>query len=387
MLFDDVRHAFGSVQHDTLAAILRLLNFPSHLIDILMNAATGATLHMGGENGIIEALAKFRAGIAQGCPMSALLFCILLELRFRMVLHDIPKPRSKCGDFGHVAYMDDTTYLLDQVSDIQQLLSNLYQTGILTHLHTSTAKLVVAVVHRQGLQVIFDKLDILAGGSTAPIADGKMYIRLLGRHAMPHVFHTNDFIKMMSASRKASIVLRYVRLPANYPILMYNASAGGAHRWLGGIRPPPPGLMRLSDHPAASALRATANWSPIPSALFLQPLEAGWTGIQSTTVVMLLQFLLNYIKQVNHPNPIARYSVMRSLWRARQGFSKHMSCTQTPLSIICPAHSTDHSRFLNLMHSMDIEIHFPACIMEQEDDIPMYKANHSVEANQIHAWM
>ena len=140
-----------------------------------------------------------------------------------------------------MAYMDDTTYLLDEVTDIQQLLSNLYQTGIMTHLHTSTVKLVVAVTHRQGLQVIFDKPDILAGGSIAPMADGKMYIRLLGRHAMPHIFHTNDFMKMMSASRRASIVLRYARLPANYPILMYNASAGGAHRWLGGIRPPSPG--------------------------------------------------------------------------------------------------------------------------------------------------
>ena len=119
MVFDDLRHAFGSVQHDTLEAILRLLHFPPHLISILMNAAIGATLHMGGKNGIFEALAKFRAGIAQGCPMLALLFCILLELRIHMVLHDIPKPQSKCGDFGHVAHMDDTTYLLDQVTDIE----------------------------------------------------------------------------------------------------------------------------------------------------------------------------------------------------------------------------------------------------------------------------
>ena len=148
MVFDDVRHDFGSVQHDTLEAILRLLNFPLHLTSILMNAATGATLHMGGKNGIILTVAKLRAGIALGCPMSALLFCILLELRIRMVLHGIPKPQSKCGDFGHVAYMDDATYLLDQVIDIQQLLSNLYQTGMMTHLHTSTVKLVVAAAHR-----------------------------------------------------------------------------------------------------------------------------------------------------------------------------------------------------------------------------------------------
>ena len=139
-------------------------------------------------------------------PNVSTLICILLELRIRMVLHDIPKPQSKCGDFGHVAYMDDTTYFLDQVSGIQQLLINLYQAGIMIHLHTSTVKLLVAVTRRQGLQVIFDRRDIFARGSAAPMADGKTYIRLLGTHAMPHVFHTNDFIKMMNASRKASIV-------------------------------------------------------------------------------------------------------------------------------------------------------------------------------------
>ena len=76
----------------------------------------------------------------------------------------------------------------------------------MTHLHTSTVKLLVAVTRRQGLQVIFDRPDILAGGSAAPMADGKTYIRLLGRHAMPHIFHSNDFIKMMNTSRRASIV-------------------------------------------------------------------------------------------------------------------------------------------------------------------------------------
>ena len=65
--------------------------------------------------------------------------------------------------------------------------------------------------------------DILGGRSAAPIAHGKTYIWLLGRHAMPHVFHANDFIKRMNASRRASIVLRYTKLPANYPILMYRA--------------------------------------------------------------------------------------------------------------------------------------------------------------------
>ena len=258
--------------------------------------------------------------------MSALLLCILLEPRICMVLHGIPKPRSRCGDFGHVAYMDDTTYRLDQVTNIQQLLSNLYQTGIMTRLHTSTVKLVVAVTHRQGLQVLLDRPDILAGGSRVPIADGKMYIRLLGRHAMPHIFHTNDFIKMMSASREHSTKICHITSKLSH--FNVQCFCRGAHRWLGGITSPSLGSMRLSDHPAASALRATANWDSVPPALFLQRLEAGWTGIQPTTIVMLLQFLLNSIKQVSHTNPIVRFSVLRSLWRARQKFSEHVSCAE-----------------------------------------------------------
>ena len=64
-----------------------------------------------------------------------------------------------------------------------------------------------------------------------------------------------------------------------------------------------------------------------------------------------------------------------------------MSCAQQSLSSICPVHYLDLSRFLNLMHHMDIETHFPSSIMEMDDDIPMYKASHPMEASQIHAWM
>ena len=173
LVLDDVRHVFGSVQHEKLKSILHLLCFPPHLIDILMHAATGVTVHMGGFGGIAQAMAKFRARIAQGCPMSALLFCILLEFHIQMVLHDIPLPQSSCGNFAYIAYMDDTTYLLNTVSDVQHLLNNLYQTDIKTHLHTSTIKLLVVVVHRQRMQTIFHRPHILARGSRAPAVDGQ----------------------------------------------------------------------------------------------------------------------------------------------------------------------------------------------------------------------
>ena len=107
----------------------------------------------------------------------------------------------------------------------------------------------------------------------------------------------------------------------------------------------------------------------------------------TTHHIMLQQFLLNYIKQASHTNPIVKYSVLWSLWRAWQSFSEHMSYVRQPLSSICPGHYIDHSRFLILMHHMGTEVHFPSSIMEMEDDIPMHKANNPMEANQIHAWM
>ena len=64
------------------------------------------------------------------------------------------------------------------------------------------------------------------------------YIRVVGRHALPHVFHWEDYIKLMKSSRRAAIAMRCVKLPANYPILMYSAAGGGMQRWMAAVRPP-----------------------------------------------------------------------------------------------------------------------------------------------------
>ena len=64
-----------------------------------------------------------------------------------------------------------------------------------------------------------------------------------------------------------------------------------------------------------------------------------------------------------------------------------MSYAEQPVSSICLVHYTHHSRLLILMYHMDKETHFPSSIMEMDNDIPMYKASHPMEASQIHAWM
>ena len=77
IVLNDIRNAFGSVQRTTLEHILGLAGFHERWISIIMGVARKSRIHMGGRKGIKMAIAVFRAGIAQGCPISALIFCAL----------------------------------------------------------------------------------------------------------------------------------------------------------------------------------------------------------------------------------------------------------------------------------------------------------------------
>ena len=87
--------------------------------------------------------------------MSALLFCLVLELRIAIVLWKVQIPSSACGWFGHVAHMDDATYLLQDLDDVQKVLTNVQHTGVLTHLHSATTKLLVVITDKRGLHTNF----------------------------------------------------------------------------------------------------------------------------------------------------------------------------------------------------------------------------------------
>ena len=51
---------------------------------------------------------------------------------------------------------------------------------------------------------------------------------LLGRHALPHIFHKQGFCRLMAACRWAVAPISMERLPSHYPVHMYNAVGGNA---------------------------------------------------------------------------------------------------------------------------------------------------------------
>ena len=106
---DDFWHAYGSIVHDTLRCLLRLAGFPEVVVDLLLLATTEATLHMGGSGGVAEALARLLAGVAQGCPAPAMVFCVVAEVGTFLALLRVSACGGPGGPFSRLGYMDDTT--------------------------------------------------------------------------------------------------------------------------------------------------------------------------------------------------------------------------------------------------------------------------------------
>ena len=266
LVMDDFRHAYGSVVHDTLRCLLRLASFPEVVIDLLLLATTEATFHMGESGGVAEALAPLLASVAQGCPARAMVFCVVAEVRAFQALLRVPLRWGPGGPFNRLGYMDDTTWCIDSESDLPLFADNLQRAGLKTNLFSSGPKQLLVIALCEAFQVNFHPLSVHMGGSRMPVHQGPGYVRIVGRHLFPHVYHKVDKAKLFIASRRASRALAMVWLTSNYPCQMCSAVAGGQQRWQAGVRPPTYDSMRVADQAAASVLRAVTGWHALPSA-------------------------------------------------------------------------------------------------------------------------
>ena len=180
-------------------------------------------LHLGGYQGVEGALASYEAGLGQGDPISALLHCLLGELRAALFLSSaglLARPARPLRRFG---WIDDTSWLAESYLDAQCLVAQ--RTAIPARL----------LLQRSG-----------------PGA----FIYLLGRHALPHQLHQQALAKFMKAGRWATTAVTQLSLPSHSPIGMYNGVAGGTQRWCAQVRPPLYCAMRLGDLLVASRLRS-----------------------------------------------------------------------------------------------------------------------------------
>ena len=300
----------------------------------------------------------------------------------------VPPTDTPAGPLNRVLLMDDTQWLPGDRSRLPTLASGIERAGRLTNLHPDPTKTILIGTDMRDGWVHFLRDTVYLNGHPVRCATSQDYVRVLGRHALPHLFHPVDSRRLFSGTRAGCRALRAPKLPAHYPLAMFVAKCHGTVNWFTSVHPPSYGAMRVLDAMAASAIRATVGWALSASAHFLREIPEGGIGIPLAPVVGFANFLGVYIRHLNHPNPLVRRSTRLGLLTALWRFHPSQPCLTSELGLRCAAHPTDHDLFVALCHQCDISIHLPPA-----DHLPdhaphvMALSTPGLEVQDTHAWM
>ena len=192
----------------------------------------------------------FDAGSGQGCPLSPLDYAPMGDVRVKMVSKAYPGVLTPAGLLHSLAWADDTVWLGGSSEDASAIARALPAAEDAVALGSDVSKMHVLHKWMEGRRVRYGVPSVRMNGVRLPVPAEPEYIRSLGRHALPHTYHKEDFRKFMTAARRASTVIPIKSLRAQYPLAMYNPKAGGMARFQAGVRPPPPppgcGISRTS---------------------------------------------------------------------------------------------------------------------------------------------
>ena len=107
---------FRSLVHATIRGTLLACGCSASSVDLLVFAIRSMLLHMGGYQGVEEALARYEASLGQGDPISALLYCLLGELRAALALTSTGLLATPAGPLRSLGWIDDTFWLAESHS-------------------------------------------------------------------------------------------------------------------------------------------------------------------------------------------------------------------------------------------------------------------------------
>ena len=122
----DIRNAFGSIPHSALSTTLLHMSFPPDLVRMITNVHTGATTEVLTSTGKTSPI-PIHSCVKQGCPLSAILFNLSLELVIRKCISAAAQsPRGPLKHHGLsipiLAYADDIVLLARNPQGLQHLL-------------------------------------------------------------------------------------------------------------------------------------------------------------------------------------------------------------------------------------------------------------------------
>ena len=353
---DDVTHAFGSPDKDLLLATAQAANVHPSLLKAIHSVLHGTKIFTPRQGTTTHVHVSLEAGAGQGDPLSALLYCLFDEVRVALVRNAVGAADSLTGPTTAVKFMDDSTWCASDAPHLLKTATAMAKAGHKTHLLSDEIKTLLVGAKRHGWIVTMLDIEAQLHGQPLRCAKQNEYVRILGRHALPHIFHKTDTYRLYAACRKGSLVISRADFPCHIPVLMYDAKTGGTLRWYGMVRPPRHRVLRLANSAAASAIRRHGNMELIDSALFLAPVSEGGTGLLPAMEYTLSSFIQSLTKQLNHVNPKVRASTRLSLLHFAWRTHPDLPCAALQ---DCDVHRDDYSRFLGILHTLGWHISFP----------------------------
>ena len=106
------------MSHDTLRSSLLSTGVHPSLTGLILYAVQHLTLHMGGHQGVRLFWAMYEAGMGQGDPISALLCCLVNEIRVQPVLQLASLTDTPGGSLRNLGWIDDSWWIGMSHSDI-----------------------------------------------------------------------------------------------------------------------------------------------------------------------------------------------------------------------------------------------------------------------------
>ena len=145
LLFLDFKKAFGTVNHDFLFKTLDRYNFCNPFkkwVQILYNKAESCVTN----NGWTSKPLKIKRGIRQGCPLSALLFLLVVEILAIEIKEDkedgIEFANSDGKEYLHITQLaDDATLILRNENAVINTLNKVKLFGKMSGLEVNMDKI------------------------------------------------------------------------------------------------------------------------------------------------------------------------------------------------------------------------------------------------------
>ena len=192
-VLDDVRHAFGSPDHVSRDSVHQVVGYGPELCHLHRSLVEDMRLDMGGTDDVDHAEGWFDAGSGQGCPLSPLDYAPMGEVRAKMVSRNYPGVLTPAGLLHSLAWADDTVWLGGSPEDVSAIAKALPAAEDAVALGSDVSKMHVLRTWMDGQRVRYGVPSVLMNGVRLPVPTEKDYIRSLGRHALPHTYHKEDF--------------------------------------------------------------------------------------------------------------------------------------------------------------------------------------------------